>query len=34
MDAVGKQVQWVQYYLEMNGYKNYYFLDKGVAEAK
>lgn len=34
MDAVGKQVQWIQYYLEMNGYTNYYFLDKGVAEAK
>ncbi len=34
MDAVGKQVQWVQYHLEKNGYKNYYFLDKGVTEAK
>jgi rhodanese-related sulfurtransferase len=34
MDAVGKQVQWIQYYLEMNGYTNYYFLGKGVAEAK
>jgi len=34
MDAVGKQVEWVQYYLDMYGYKNYYFLDKGVAGAK
>lgn len=34
MDAVGKQVQWIQYYLETNGYTNYYFLGKGVAEAR
>jgi rhodanese-related sulfurtransferase len=34
LDAVGKQVQWIQYYLEMNGYKNYAFLDKGVAGIK
>lgn len=33
MDAVGKQVEWIQYYLEAQGYKNYYFLDKGVAGA-
>lgn len=30
MDAVGKQVQWLQYHLENNGYKNYHFLDGGV----
>ena len=34
LDAVGKQVQWIQYYLEMYGYKNYAFLDKGVTAAK
>jgi len=34
LDAVGKQVEWIQYYLEMYGYTNYYFLDKGVAGAK
>jgi rhodanese-related sulfurtransferase len=33
MDAVGKQVEWIQYYLEAEGYKNYYFLDKGVVSA-
>jgi len=32
-DAVGKQVEWLQYYLETNGYKNYYFLDKGALSA-
>lgn len=32
-DAVGKQVQWLQYYLADNGYSNYYFLDKGVLGA-
>ncbi|ALC17086.1 putative sulfurtransferase [Desulfuromonas soudanensis] len=32
-DAVGKQVQWLQYYLEDNGYKNYFFLDNGVLSA-
>lgn len=29
-DAVGKQVDWLQYYLEKNGYTNYFFLKKGV----
>jgi rhodanese-related sulfurtransferase len=29
-DAVGKQVDWLQYYLEKNGYTEYYFLKKGV----
>jgi len=32
-DAVGKQVQWLQYYLEGNGYSRYAFLDKGVLSA-
>ena len=32
-DAVGKQVKWLQYYLEENGYKNYSFLLKGVSSA-
>lgn len=32
-DAVGKQVRWLQYYLEDNGYSNYAFLDKGVLAA-
>jgi len=32
-DAVGKQVQWLQYYLEDNGYNRYAFLDKGVLAA-
>jgi len=27
-DQVGKQVKWLMYYLQDNGYKNYYFLDK------
>ena len=30
LDAVGKQVRWLQYHLEENGYSNYYFLEKGV----
>jgi rhodanese-related sulfurtransferase len=30
-DAVGKQVNWLQYYLEANGIKNYFFLEKGVS---
>lgn len=30
-DAVGKQVEWFQYYLNKNGYKDYYFLKGGVA---
>lgn len=29
-DAVGRQVEWLQYYLEDQGYKNYYFLKGGV----
>ena len=33
-DAVGKQVKWLHYYLEENGYKNYFFLTKGVDGAK
>ena len=32
-DAVGKQVKWLHYYMEENGYKNYYFLTKGVGGA-
>lgn len=32
-DAVGKQVQWLQYHLEAYGYKNYSFMDKGVLGA-
>ncbi len=32
-DAVGKQVRWLQYYLEQHGYKNYYFLQKGATGA-
>lgn len=32
-DAVGKQVQWLQYHLESNGYKNYSFMEKGVLGA-
>lgn len=34
LDAVGKQVSWLQYHLEENGYKNYSFLEKGVAGIK
>jgi len=30
-DAVGKQVEWMQYYLMEAGYKDYYFLKGGVA---
>jgi rhodanese-related sulfurtransferase len=29
-DATGKQVRWLQYQLESNGYQNYYFLKGGV----
>lgn len=29
-DAVGKQVRWLQYTLEKQGIKNYYFMDKGA----
>lgn len=32
-DAVGKQVQWLQYYLEEAGYRDYYFLAQGVLGA-
>jgi rhodanese-related sulfurtransferase len=32
-DAVGKQVQWLQYYLEEFGYRDYAFLAGGVLEA-
>ncbi|NIQ96147.1 MAG: sulfurtransferase, partial [Desulfuromonadales bacterium] len=32
-DAVGKQVRWLQYHLEDNGYTSYAFLDKGVLGA-
>ena len=32
-DAVGKQVRWLQYYLEEGGYSNYAFLTKGVLGA-
>jgi rhodanese-related sulfurtransferase len=32
-DAVGKQVRWLQYYLEEGGYNNYAFLEKGVLAA-
>lgn len=34
LDAVGKQVEWLQYYLEAKGYSNYLFLEKGVLSAK
>lgn len=33
LDAVGKQVEWIQYYLESGGYTNYYFLKKGMLGA-
>jgi rhodanese-related sulfurtransferase len=29
-DAAGKQVRWLQYYLEHKGIKNYYFMDGGI----
>lgn len=34
LDAVGKQVEWLQYYLEKYGYKDYWFLKDGVLSAK
>jgi rhodanese-related sulfurtransferase len=34
LDAVGKQVRWLQYHLEDNGYTNYYFLEGGVRSIK
>ena len=30
-DATGRQVRWLQYYLEANNIKNYYFMEGGVA---
>jgi len=30
IDTVGKQVEWLQYYLIENGYKNYHFLKGGT----
>jgi rhodanese-related sulfurtransferase len=30
VDNVGKQVRWLQYYLERSGMTNYYFLDGGA----
>jgi len=30
-DAAGKQVQWLQYYLQDKGLKNYYFMKGGIA---
>jgi rhodanese-related sulfurtransferase len=32
-DAVGKQVRWLQYHLEANGYENYSFLKSGALGA-
>ena len=32
VDNVGKQVRWLQYYLEKKGFKNYYFLQGGVRQ--
>lgn len=29
-DNVGKQVRWLQYYLEHYGYEQYFFLEKGA----
>ncbi|KPJ97494.1 MAG: hypothetical protein AMJ60_11010 [Desulfobacterales bacterium SG8_35] len=34
IDAVGKQVRWLQYYLEEYGYSNYAFLEGGVKAIK
>ncbi|MFK0570011.1 rhodanese-like domain-containing protein [Endozoicomonas sp.] len=34
VDAVGKQVRWLQYYLIKYGYTNYFFLEGGVASLK
>ncbi len=34
LDNVGKQVQWLQYYLIKAGIKHYYFLEGGVRELK
>jgi hypothetical protein len=32
-DAVGKQVQWLQFYLEEHGYRDYFFLRNGLLGA-
>jgi rhodanese-related sulfurtransferase len=32
-DAVGKQVQWMQFHLEEHGYRDYHFLENGVLSA-
>ncbi len=32
IDQVGKQVKWLQYYLEEYGYESYYFLEGGAAK--
>lgn len=34
LDAVGKQVEWLQYFLEAQGYRNYAFLEKGLLGTK
>ena len=34
LDAVGKQIEWIQYYLAQHQYTNYYFLEKGVLSAE
>ena len=34
IDAVGKQVQWLQYWLEEHGYTDYVFVEHGVEAAK
>jgi rhodanese-related sulfurtransferase len=34
IDPVGKQVQWLQYWLEDHGYTNYVFVEHGVEAAK
>lgn len=34
VDAVGKQVRWLQYLLKDKGYKNYYFLEGGAEAFK
>ena len=31
-DQVGKQIKWLQYYLEEYGYTNYMFLDGGATK--
>lgn len=34
LDAVGKQIEWIQYYLAQHQYTNYYFLENGVLSAE